>query len=498
MTGIAVALIGLSTGWAHGAAQAACAGAESDFNGDGARDTVISDPDAVVSGHAEAGSVTVVYGNDAGTAQIHQDVSWVADTAEADDRFGYSTAVTDVDSDGCSDLLVGVPYEDVGAVRDAGLVQLFYGSPTGFGAKAGVEFAQGQKLGGVAQAGDLSGYALAAGKSTTGIPFLVIGAPGEDVAGIDAGMFFYVHGAGFATVPVTEDSPGVWAVSDPHDRLGASIAATSGYIAVGAPGEAVGRLAFSGGVLVFRPSINTNGIPDPVFGFGQNTAADSGDAGAEAYDRFGTSVALTDTRAATENGPRGAVLAVGVPGEDIGTVTDAGAVGLFRINPDKTLTHIHDVVHQNLPDVDGEATAGDFFGQQVALVNTAPAVVATGETVKLAVGVPGKETSPEAEQLDKGGVQVFPVQSVLGTADAWLDPGYGIPGVPEHQMFAGTSLGATPQELLVGVVNPSGAVPGAVYAFNWSVASGGAPTRSLIPGEGGIPAGGVSFGAVVR
>ena len=63
-------------------------------------------------------------------------------------------------------------------------------------------------------------------------------------------------------------------------------------------------------------------------------------------------------------------------------------------------------------------------------------------------------------------------------------------------MLAGLSLGATPSRLYVGV--PDGPAEGrAVYGFPWT-ASGGAPTQTFKPGEGGIPAGGVAFGATAR
>jgi hypothetical protein len=38
----------------------------------------------------------------------------------------------------------------------------------------------------------------------------------------------------------------------------------------------------------------------------------------------------------------------------------------------------------------------------------------------------------------------------------------------------------------------------AVHAFAWSTPNGGAPTQTWKPGEGGIPAENVAFGAFVR
>ncbi|MFB6844786.1 integrin alpha [Streptomyces sp. NPDC056373] len=59
-------------------------------------------------------------------------------TPEAGDQFGFSRSVYDMDGDGCTDLVVGAPYEDVakdgGRLVDAGAVYVIHGTPTGIGA----------------------------------------------------------------------------------------------------------------------------------------------------------------------------------------------------------------------------------------------------------------------------------------------------------------------------------------------------------------------------
>ncbi|MFE3657628.1 FG-GAP repeat domain-containing protein [Streptomyces sp. NPDC059165] len=133
----AVAFLLLGTGIGapqQASAAAGCVGGvDSDFNGDGLRDVVIADPMATVSGKARAGLIHVVLGGGKGTVEVSQDMANVSDVAEAGDQFGFSFAVYDADKDGCSDLAVGVPYEDVYNVPDAGLVQVLYGSTVGIG-----------------------------------------------------------------------------------------------------------------------------------------------------------------------------------------------------------------------------------------------------------------------------------------------------------------------------------------------------------------------------
>ncbi|MFC8075185.1 FG-GAP repeat protein [Streptomyces sp. NPDC057307] len=496
---VAISGPGLGGGKAT-AAEAACSGGTgSDYNGDGIRDTAIADPDATVEGKERAGRVTVVHGGGKGVTVVWQDSVNVATPAEAGDRFGYSLATYDADKDGCDDLVVGTPYEDVGAVRDAGYVQIIYGSTAGIGqGKVSKGFIQGadEPLGGVAESGDLLGYAVAAETSSTGIAYMVIGVPGEDgVGGMDVGFLHYVSGVSQQVVNVTQDSAGVWEDAEPQDRFGASLAATDRYFTVGVPGESVEGKTFAGGVSVFRPSLNTDGIPAPVFGFSQ-TRAPGSDASAEAADRFGTSVAMVANRTTAETAPTGALLAVGIPGEDVDDLVDAGGVALYRVNPDSTLTTVNNMLDQDYTDVEGVAAPGDFFGQDVALVNTAPTQVSSATTVKLAVGVPGNESS--GEHLDKGGVQVFPAVGAAGASDVWREPGDGIPVDPAHQMFVGTSLAATPTGVLVGVAYESGQAPGAVYGFGWTAASGAAPSQTFKPGEDGIPTGGTAFGAEIQ
>ncbi|MFJ6011534.1 VCBS repeat-containing protein [Streptomyces sp. NPDC092952] len=480
------------------AAATACAGTTSpDFNGDGVRDVAIADPQATVSGKKRAGLIRIVLGGGKGVVEISQDTPNVADAAEEGDQFGFSMAVYDADQDGCSDLAVGIPYEDVGTVKDAGYVQVVYGSTVTVGQeKPSKGFVQGadQPLGGGPETGDLLGYAVAAGRSQTGYPFLVIGVPGEDGAGgVDMGIIHYVYGTDYKATSVSQDTTGVWEDAEPYDRFGASIAATDRHFVVGAPGESLGDAASAGAVLAFRPSINTNGIPDPLFGMGQSRTAAS-DLAAEEGDRYGTSVAMAPYRPSGEPTVTNSMLAVGVPGEDLGGVVDAGAVQVYQIKADGTVVTTQ-WIDQDAPDVEGEAEPRDFFGQRLAAVNTATNVVSTPAAMRLAVGVPGEESA--ADRADAGGVALFSMLGEPGAGDSWIEPGHGIPGPSAPRQLAGMSLGGSQALLYVGM--PYGPAEGhAVHGFPWDAANGGAPSETFRPGDGGIPAGDVTFGATVR
>ncbi|MFD4635208.1 hypothetical protein ACFVYR_29585 [Streptomyces sp. NPDC058284] len=100
------------------------------------------------------------------------------------------------------------------------------------------------------EAGDLFGYALAAGATSGGKPYLAIGVPGEAIGDrSDAGCIHYVQGSTRTTV--NQDDPDVPGVAEPNDRSGHSLAATSRYVAVGAPGEAIGDESFAGALTLF-------------------------------------------------------------------------------------------------------------------------------------------------------------------------------------------------------------------------------------------------------
>ncbi|MEV1064206.1 VCBS repeat-containing protein [Streptomyces sp. NPDC050263] len=483
---------------APAAAAAACAGGvDSDFNGDGIRDVAIADPLATVSGQEEAGAIQIVYGGGAGVTTLSQDTPNVSDAAEAGDRFGFSMAVYDANLDGCSDIAVGMPYEDVGTVKDAGLVHLVYGSTAGIGQGASsLGFRQGSdgKLANDYEVDDWVGYSVAGGISTTGVPFLVIGIPGEDSSGLtDMGFAAYAYGVSPSVATVHQNSVGIWEEAEAYDRFGSSVAATDRYFTVGVPGESIGTVGFAGGLHVFRPSLNTDGIPDQYFGMRQDVTL-SGDVG-EADDQYGTALALAPYRPSGAATITDAILAVGVPGEDIGTNADAGMVHVYHVKSDGTVVQLNRI-DQNVDGVDGDAEAGDYFGQRLAAVNTSVNVVSTAITMRLAVGVPGEESTTDAPEA--GGVQLFSLLGAPGGADSWIEPGAGIPSGPSARTYAGISVSASTSLLYVGV--PYGPAAGrALYGFPWNAASGSAPTQTWKPGEGGIPAAGAAaFGATAR
>ncbi|MEU5977148.1 FG-GAP repeat protein [Streptomyces sp. NPDC047315] len=479
-------------------------GVDSDFNGDGVRDTAIADPEATVSGKERAGLVRIVLGGGKGVAELSQSTPNVSDAAEEGDRFGFSLAVYDANGDGCSDLAVGVPYEDVGTAEDAGLVHLLYGSPAGVaqGTPASQGLRQGADgwVGEHVEAGDLFGYSLATTVSATDVPYLVIGSPGEDAAaGPDIGMVIALYGADLKVSRFTQDSPGIWETAEPNDRFGYAIAAAGPWITVGIPGESIDQAKGAGAISVFRASINVDGIPDPAWSGGQ-TRNGVGDSSAEAGDGYGTSVAMVgccapflDPGKSTE-----ALIAVGVPGEDVGSFTDAGGVQVARVTQTGGATW-YAWITQDTPGVEGDAEAGDRFGQKVGLTNAHRIRPPDDNSVRLVAGAPGEDAGADvgAPVTDVGGVAVLPFVGPPGATDVWLEPGDGVPATPADHVLTGLNLQTTGNAFYLGLPYAR-ATDRAVHSYPWDVAPGGAPTQSWRPGEGGIPPANTAFGATIR
>jgi hypothetical protein len=165
--------------------------AAGDFNDDGHDDLAIGVPleDVVNSSvvHTEnAGEVDVLYGSTSGLSttgrapqQFHQDTINVEDVAEANDQFGRSLTAWNFGRNEVrfvgtpplvlritvqlADLAIGVPFEDVGSIADAGAVNVLYGASSANGLTTSNDQFWHQDSAGVpggSEAGDEFGAAL--------------------------------------------------------------------------------------------------------------------------------------------------------------------------------------------------------------------------------------------------------------------------------------------------------------------------------------------------
>ncbi|GLZ78408.1 hypothetical protein Afil01_32150 [Actinorhabdospora filicis] len=483
----AAVVIGGAPPSASAASEGCIPGGSTDFNGDGTVDVAVADPGATVNGVVNSGRVHVLSGGQEGT------VSLPLTPPGGAVRFGTALATTDVNLDGCDDLLVGAPDEAVtvgGATVDkAGAIYLYFGAQDGLGTP--MRITQGTTLGGSApEAGDNFGASLAAGTTASGVPFVLAGAPGESVGSLSAaGSVFYLYNG--AWTELTEDSPTVEGFAEAGDRWGSVLAATSLHFAVGDPLEDISQFVDSGNVDVFRHASASNGAISVGF-LNQEMPGQSGYG--ESGDHFGASLAMT---VFTDGTRLKSLLAIGVPGEamESNSQPDAGrVVATVTISDAVDTTELLEI-HQDVADVDGASETGDAFGSALAIVNrAATGVVPAWSDLLLAVGIPGEEGG----LTDQGGIQVFSLVGGAGEHDRWVDPAIvaNTGWTPKAGARMGAYLSASSSHLFIG--DPAGNTP-ALWAVPWSVVTGQSttdPIYAIRPGLNGVPPTGTgTFGA---
>jgi hypothetical protein len=288
---------------------------------------------------------------------------------------------------------------------------------------------------------------------------------------------------------LTQDSPGVPGTSEPMDEWGASLA-TGDFngdkcadLAVGAPGED----GSAGGVTILYGS-PTGLVTTGSQRISQNSTGVPGIA--EPNDRFASALTVGDF---DKDGR--ADLAVGVPGEVITKVFQAGSVTVLYGSPTGlTRGRASAVFFQGSDGVGGTAEEGDRFG----------AALAAGDFYRsgvdaLAIGVPGENRSG-ALQVLKGGPQ-----GLAGKAAEVTRKTTGVPGEPvAGDVFAGALAagdldGDGAEDLAVGIPGDN-ARRGAVSVLYSAGTTGltGAHTdywTQDTPGVGGTAAPGDGFGS---
>ena len=361
-----------------------------DFNGDGFADLAIGVPFEDVGAMSNAGAVSVLYGSSAGLTTADQ--LWTqddtgTDTSESGDAFGSALATGDFDGDGFTDLAIGVPFEDVEAIGVAGAVNVLYGSPIGL---------------------------------------------------TDDGAQFW-----------TQDSTDIEDSSEANDVYGSALAAGDfdgdgrSDLAIGVPFEDVDGTADAGAVSVLHGS--SSGLTATGDQFWHQDTSGILDT-AEDADLFGWSLAAANFGASSQ-----ADLAVGVPGEDIGTVNGAGAVNVLY-GSSSGLTTPDQFWHQDSAGVKGTAEDSDDFGWSLAAAN-----FGESSQADLAVGAPGEDIGT----VDgAGAVNVLYGASGGLTASGdqfWQQDSSGIKGTAEDGDEFGWSLAAanfgksSPADLAIGV-----------------------------------------------
>ncbi len=405
-------------------------------------------------------------------------------TPEAGDHFGWATAIDLIERDGCYSIMIGAPGEDLDGHRDAGVAHTytFNGAQRDDAQQRDVFATYDQSdVGGTVEDGDEFGSAVASvgGRDEYEV-VLAFGAPGEnhdagvinhtsrgqtparqqrqgaggvpgafqagDRFGETIGFFHYLpsiedddwnlyvgapgdvvkghKGAGSVTVLsrfakprlITQNTSGVPGTAEAGDHFGASLAGnsvpplpTSHQLAIGSPGEDLGRAKDAGTVTVLKRASATNKVlPATLLSQSTRGWADT----AESGDQFGAAVAYRDDR----------TLAVGVPGENLGSVVDAGIVQIVRVGTSK-LSFPSPTLNEDSPGTPGTIKAHSRFGSRVAGLPATDVMYRTPPA-----GGYGESVFAITSGQDGGSVYV--VSSDSATAPRSWKPGTGgIPGI---------------------------------------------------------------------
>jgi hypothetical protein len=413
--------------------------AAGDFNGDGYSDLAIGAPGGALGGGNEIGTVTVLYGSAGGLLGTRlcfqgpctnppNPVVLKMPAPHPGDRFGYALAAGRFNAGINEDLAVGAPNYDLGSVRSAGAVRVFYGSHTGLSEISSYLLSL-NNLQGAPEIGDEFGRSLAAGNFDGGpgdTVDLAIGIPRKGQN--DNGAVSVVYGTMSGLSPVQTLNGGgnkFWTQnmtnfpSGGSDRFGWALAAgkfsngSADALAIGIPGRDVEGVSSAGAVMILRGQ--DTGLYGSSFGLMAGgsrlwTLASDGVLGAPAAnDLFGEALAAADF------GYDGSEdLAIGIPFRDSGSATHAGAVVVLYGSAGAGLTS----ANSQYRFMGNQVQQYDYFGRSLSAAR-----FGGDSRADLAVGMP-QLTGPGAVLVYFGSASGFG----LMPNQHWTPDSPGVPG----------------------------------------------------------------------
>lgn len=351
--------------------------ASGDFNGDGRDDLAISTADEDLGGATNTGAVTVLSGSvtgltTTGAKVFHQGSAAMPGTNEADDRFGSALATGDFDGDGHDDLVISTEGEDIGSADNTGAVTVLQGSSTGLSASDAQVFHQNTPgVPGGNESGDGFGSVLVTGDfDGNGSDDLVLGAPNENIGSIaDTGAVTILFGttgglSSSGAQAFHQGTVGMPGTNETSDRFANDLAAGDfnadgrDDLAIGTRAEDIGSIVDTGSITVLTGTasgLTTSGAK----AFHQGSSGMPGVN--EVSDHFGSSMTAADF-----DGDGTVDLAVAAPGEDIGTVADAGVVTVLSGSAAGLTTTQAQPLQQNTLGIPGVNEDADGFGSALA------------------------------------------------------------------------------------------------------------------------------------
>ncbi|MGC9358454.1 MAG: FG-GAP repeat protein, partial [Anaerolineae bacterium] len=409
--------------------------AAGDFDGNGCTDLAVGVPSESIGTIDDAGAVYVFYGTpaadglDTSTVQPwYQDLSDLQNSSEAFDNFGRALGAGDFNGDGYSDLVIGVPFEEVAGYSVAGAFHVLYGSPSGLSATGDQLFSQSNLINEL-EANDEFGSAFATGDfDGDGYQDLAIGAPGEDVdSATDSGAVYALFGSSTGLSAANYFTL-LSSVTDEH--FGSSLAAgdfdADGYtdLIAGAPNNS--QIATNAGQITILYGAD----------FGLAYDSDLNQGGEAATDEyFGAALTVGDY-----NADGAADLVIGVPGESF-IADSAGALQVFYGVAGTGLPSSYDQEFQQRNLNEDSAEANDEFGYAL----TSGDYDGSGSS-DLVVGVPFENVESVSANLAGGVHTVYssegagPLQLTGLDSRFWTQDSTGIGGMVEAFDYFGQAL----------------------------------------------------------
>jgi hypothetical protein len=326
---------------------------------------VVGAPGWDAGGDVDAGAVFVFRTIDSAPLRLDQGFDQEAPGTQPNAHFGAAVTEQSTGTQPGRDpvFYASAPDYDLGVTTDAGVVQRIALTPSGTPAVSAVQtITQDAGFGGTPEKGDRFGAAI------TGTPYpdeVVIGAPGESIgSATHAGeVWFWTPEA---VRIVNQDTPGIPGAAESGDGFGSALflgsevaraAQSRGHdvpvrLFVGTPREDVAGKADAGGVVQLTytppaaPGRRGRLVTSGASFWTQDSAGVAG--GTEAGDLFGAATESLDlTSAGTPT------FVTGAPGEDIGSVRDAG--GVYTLGGSRGYD-------ENATGVPGSVETGDRFG----------------------------------------------------------------------------------------------------------------------------------------
>lgn len=402
----------------------------SDFNGDGYADLVVGVPAATVSGAAGAGYVVVMWGSAHGVSTtdrqvISRSTAGVPGNATLSEGLGSHVSSADLDGDGYADLVID-------SVEGTSLV--LWGGPKGLSQPVeltGYDFSATGDFNGDGRQDLLVLHTGGGGDEPLGTKGAIWDGPisrtGKPASTRDFGNedtrldnVLEARSGDINGDGVDDLALSVWIGQDDNEvqvYLGSrdNGPVTKGRYVDGLRGHghavALGDVNGDGYADIVAGVLDSGGAGKVVVDYGSadgvartgQTTLDQNSPGVpgvnESEDYFGMSLDVADT-----NGDGYADVAVGVSGEALGDIWDAGAVILMNGSA-RGLTGTGAVTFtQHTKDVPGAAETGDHFGDQVRLLDTRksghPDFYATADGENSSTGavwdLPGTANGPTA------------------------------------------------------------------------------------------------------